>query len=74
MDTSAWENEHILGDDLPLPPARLFERLAHIPNYTWDQSVRVSPQLDSLTLTTTPSLRRSIPHMTTGTFASDKTP
>lgn len=25
-------------DDLPLPPARLFERLAQIPGYTWDLS------------------------------------
>ncbi|PYI10270.1 sensor histidine kinase/response regulator [Aspergillus sclerotiicarbonarius CBS 121057] len=33
------EDSHILGDDLPLPPARLFERLAHLPGYTWDQSV-----------------------------------
>ncbi|EXJ87783.1 hypothetical protein A1O1_04710 [Capronia coronata CBS 617.96] len=30
--------EDILGDDLPLPPARLFERLAQIPHYTWDRS------------------------------------
>jgi hypothetical protein len=29
----------ILGEDLPLPPARLFERLAQVPGYTWDQSV-----------------------------------
>lgn len=28
-----------LLDDLPLPPARLFERLAQLPGYTWDQSV-----------------------------------
>lgn len=27
-----------MGEDLPLPPARLFERLAQIPGYTWDQS------------------------------------
>ncbi|KAJ9654108.1 Chk1 protein kinase [Neophaeococcomyces mojaviensis] len=30
--------EEILGADLPLPPTRLFERLAQIPRYTWDQS------------------------------------
>jgi hypothetical protein len=28
----------VLGEDLPLPPSRLFERLAHVPNYTWDHS------------------------------------
>jgi hypothetical protein len=33
------EDGFILGEDLPLPPARLFERLAQIPGYTWDQSV-----------------------------------
>ncbi|PYI15478.1 hypothetical protein BO99DRAFT_249898 [Aspergillus violaceofuscus CBS 115571] len=33
------DDSHILGDDLPLPPARLFERLAQLPGYTWDQSV-----------------------------------
>ncbi|ETN36497.1 uncharacterized protein HMPREF1541_08775 [Cyphellophora europaea CBS 101466] len=31
-------DDNILGEDLPLPPTRLFERLAHVPNYTWDQS------------------------------------
>lgn len=36
--------EDILGDDLPLPPARLFERLAQIPNYTWDRSVRLGKE------------------------------
>lgn len=30
--------DHILGEDLPLPPARLFERLSELPGYTWDQS------------------------------------
>jgi predicted ATPase len=29
---------HFLGEDLPLPPARLFERLGQLPGYTWDQS------------------------------------
>lgn len=33
------EDNNILGEDLPLPPARLFERLAHLPGYTWDQSI-----------------------------------
>lgn len=33
------EDNHILGEDLPLPPARLFERLAQLPGYIWDQSV-----------------------------------
>jgi len=33
------EWSHFLGEDLPLPPARLFERLGHLPGYTWDQSV-----------------------------------
>ncbi|KIX03037.1 uncharacterized protein Z518_06587 [Rhinocladiella mackenziei CBS 650.93] len=30
--------DDILGEDLPLPPARLFERLSQVPNYTWDRS------------------------------------
>jgi hypothetical protein len=30
--------DSVLGEDLPLPPSRLFERLAHVPNYTWDHS------------------------------------
>lgn len=34
-----FQEEVVLGDDLPLPPARLFERLAQIPGYTWDHSV-----------------------------------
>lgn len=33
------EDSTLLGDDLPLPPARLFERLGQLPGYTWDQSV-----------------------------------
>ena len=32
------EDSHILSEDHPLPPARLFERLAQLPGYTWDQS------------------------------------
>ncbi|ETI26074.1 hypothetical protein G647_02851 [Cladophialophora carrionii CBS 160.54] len=30
--------EDILGEDLPIAPARLFERLSQVPNYTWDRS------------------------------------
>ncbi|CBF83405.1 hypothetical protein AN3102.2 [Aspergillus nidulans FGSC A4] len=33
------DDSHILGEDLPLPPARLFQRLAQLPGYTWDQSI-----------------------------------
>lgn len=33
------EESNVLGDDLPLPPARLFERLAQISGYTWDPSI-----------------------------------
>lgn len=33
------EEHYILGDDLPLPPARLFERLALLPGYIWDHGV-----------------------------------
>lgn len=33
------ENSPFLAEDLPLPPARLFERLGQLPGYTWDQSV-----------------------------------
>lgn len=33
------EDSSLLGEDLPLPPARLFERLGQLPGYTWDQSV-----------------------------------
>ncbi|EAW09822.1 putative sensor histidine kinase/response regulator [Aspergillus clavatus NRRL 1] len=33
------DNNYILGEDLPLPPARLFERLAQLPGYIWDQTV-----------------------------------
>ena len=28
-----------IGDEKPLPPPRLYERLAHITGYTWDQSL-----------------------------------
>lgn len=31
--------EPVLGDDLPLPPAALLERLSQINGYTWDESV-----------------------------------
>ena len=37
MTVVEMEDTYIL-DDLPLPPARLFERLAQLPGYTWDQS------------------------------------
>ncbi|EER42214.1 sensor histidine kinase/response regulator [Histoplasma capsulatum H143] len=30
----------ILGEDLPLPPERLFERLSQLPGYIWDQNLR----------------------------------
>jgi hypothetical protein len=39
------EEQHMLGEDLPLPPARLFERLSQIHGYTWDQSVGLLPLL-----------------------------
>ncbi|KAL4782422.1 hypothetical protein BJX76DRAFT_358973 [Aspergillus varians] len=32
------DDSHILGEDLPLPPTRLFQRLAQLPGYTWDQT------------------------------------
>ncbi|KIV94754.1 hypothetical protein PV10_02487 [Exophiala mesophila] len=32
------EDTDILGDDLPLTPSKLFERLSQVPNYTWDRS------------------------------------
>jgi len=32
-------DDEVLGEDIPLPPIRLFARLAQIPGYTWDQSV-----------------------------------
>lgn len=31
--------DEVLGEDLPLPPTKLYERLAQVPNYTWDRSV-----------------------------------
>ena len=33
------EESHFFGEDLPLPPARLYERLGQIPGYTWDPTV-----------------------------------
>lgn len=33
------DEEPILGEDLPLPPGCLFERLAQIPGYSWDQTI-----------------------------------
>ncbi|KAJ5793666.1 hypothetical protein N7457_000265 [Penicillium paradoxum] len=32
------EESTLFGEDLPLPPARLFERLSQLPGYTWDQA------------------------------------
>ena len=29
----------LLGDDLPIMPERLFERLAQLPGYVWDETV-----------------------------------
>ncbi|EEP82380.1 hypothetical protein UREG_07245 [Uncinocarpus reesii 1704] len=34
------EDNRILGEDLPLTVDQLFERLGHIPGYTWDTSLR----------------------------------
>ncbi|PGG95395.1 serine/threonine protein kinase [Helicocarpus griseus UAMH5409] len=31
------DDSYILGEDLPLPPERLYERLSQIPGYVWDQ-------------------------------------
>ena len=42
---------HALGDDLPLPPSKLFDRLSQVPGYTWDHSVRHLPIVDVLKLT-----------------------
>ncbi|OQE40931.1 hypothetical protein PENCOP_c005G00711 [Penicillium coprophilum] len=33
------EESTLFGEDLPLPPARLFERLGQLPGYTWDQAI-----------------------------------
>ncbi|KAJ5361035.1 hypothetical protein N7541_001879 [Penicillium brevicompactum] len=33
------EESNPFGEDLPLPPARLFERLSQLPGYTWDQAI-----------------------------------
>ncbi|EPS29906.1 hypothetical protein PDE_04856 [Penicillium oxalicum 114-2] len=33
------DESHLMGDDLPLPPTRLFERLGHLPGYKWDLSI-----------------------------------
>lgn len=32
------DDGRILGEDLPLPPECLFERLSHIPGYSWDST------------------------------------
>lgn len=60
------EDGLILGEDLPLPPARLFERLAQIPGYTWDQSVGdIDIRYEHLLMRPL-SLCPSIRHMTAG--------
>src|SRR5436190_2726269 len=66
------EEAHILGDDLPLPPKGLFDRLSQIPGYTWDLAfdpihssyghwhvvgVRHSAESEAPTLAATPSAR-----------------
>ncbi|CAG8100927.1 unnamed protein product [Penicillium salamii] len=33
------EESNPFGEDLPLPPARLFERLSQLSGYTWDQAI-----------------------------------
>jgi hypothetical protein len=33
------EESNPFGEDLPLPPARLFERLSQLYGYTWDQAI-----------------------------------
>lgn len=60
------EDGLILGEDLPLPPARLFERLAQIPGYTWDQSVSAIDLGSDRLLIGHFSLHPFIHHMTTG--------
>lgn len=37
--TLEMEDSSLFGEDLPLLPVRLFERLSQLPGYTWDQSV-----------------------------------
>ncbi|ODH49416.1 serine/threonine protein kinase [Paracoccidioides brasiliensis] len=38
---SSMDDSYILGEELPLPTERLFERLAQIPGYVWDQNSRL---------------------------------
>ena len=59
-------DDKILGEDLPLPPTRLFERLAHVPNYTWDHSVRTDTLPEGLQTDRARSSLHSTPHMTIG--------
>ena len=78
----------ILGDDLPLPPQRLFERLAQIPGHTWDQDseivhssydhwhvagVRCSSEADPLLLPTPVSSARSKESTNASSHTSPKT-
>ena len=64
----------ILGDG-PSPPSRLFERLAQIPGYTWDQSIKpyhsVSTQQQLLLLNTMHCTTKIGDHRVTiiGTFS-----
>lgn len=60
------EDNNVLGEDLPLPPAGLFERLAHIPGYTWDQSVRMFSRRFGFKLNHIRRLNRSIRRTTIG--------
>lgn len=54
-------DEAVLGEDLPLPPARLFERLAQVPGYTWDQTVRSAGAMYYIGCALTSGTVRSIP-------------
>ena len=59
----------MLGADLPLIPEKLFERLAQIPGYVWDESVRPSVKFDVADPHANANcsrLSRSILHMTIG--------
>jgi hypothetical protein len=60
-------DEVVLANDLPLPPTRLFERLAQVPGYTWDQTVHltgsvacIEPALTFGTVYTVPLELRSL--------------
>ena len=79
----------ILGEDLPLPPHRLFERLAQIPGHTWDHDseivhssydhwhvagVRCSSEADPLLLPTPVSSSRSKESSNTASSSSHASP